>query len=245
MTTSGVQKGLVAHHRGEPVVQEGLGFGLPIVRLPSETLFSRTASLAERPDGAVVKRYGFDRAARIRIGDRNVEGAWLRRGFESLVALYMRAQPLQPPLLRLQEALARSLGGSVTYIDVPSRGSAEVEYALTGTSLRVRARFDLRGARAPKPKYVMANEQGADHFGRAVVDGRALAGRAITGWLKADDAAFHADGLGLAFSVRRPVGASMFVGRECNEYLRWSGINLESASPSFDYVVELGGAGRG
>ena len=245
MTTSGVQKGLVAFHRGEPLVQEGLGFGLPIVRLPAETLFSRTASLEERAGGAVVKRYGFDRAARVRIGDRNVESALLRRGFESLVGLYMRAQPLQPPLLRLQEALARSLGGSVTYVDVPSRGSAEVEYALSGTSLRVMARFRMARREAPRPKFVVANEQGADHFGRAVVDGRTLEGEAITGWLRATDATFHADGLGLAFSVRRPEGTSMFLGRERNEYLHWSGINLESASPSFDYVIRLGGDRRG
>ena len=112
-------------------------------------------------------------------------------------------------------------------------------------ALRVRARFEVGGRRSPRPKYVMANEQGADHFARAVVDGRTLEGEAITGWLKAADASFHADALGLAFGVRRPEGASMFLGRERNEYLHWSGINLESASPSFDYVIELGGDRRG
>jgi hypothetical protein len=240
LTTTGVQKGLVALLRGEPLVQEGLGFGLPAVRAYPETLFSRTASLEERP-GSVVKRYEFDRVARVQLGGRVVESDALSRGFEALVGLYMRVEPLQPPLLRLQEVLARALGGSVAYQDVPSRGTAEVEYALSGRTLRVRASFDVRVRPSLyRAKYVMANEQGADHFDAATVDGRTIVGDDIKGWLKADAAAFRSRRLGLSFSVARPPGAVMHLGRESNEYLHWSGINVESFSPAIGYEVELG-----
>src|SRR5512137_3049592 len=97
LTTRGLQKGLVAFHDGKCLVQEGLGFGAPILGTQTKTYFSKTASV-EVTDETLIKTFKFDCASQIEMGDKRLENPALRYGFEGLVGLYMRMERLQPIL---------------------------------------------------------------------------------------------------------------------------------------------------
>jgi hypothetical protein len=55
-----LQKGLILVAAGEEVVEEGFGFGLPLVEVNGQTYLSRGAAVEEQPDGRLVKRYEMD-----------------------------------------------------------------------------------------------------------------------------------------------------------------------------------------
>jgi hypothetical protein len=237
LTTRGLQKGLVSYHEGKCLVQEGMGFGAPIVSTTVDTYFSKKATL-ERRDDILVKRYQFDCVSRIEMGQKRLENPALRYGFEALVGLYMRMEPLQPLLLRLQRGMALSLEATCRFVDVPAIGTAEVIYAPSEKGMRVRADFDVG---LEKPQFIMVNEQGANYFDRAVVDDRELADEDIKGWMAAGKAALRAERLGLEFSLDPPPCTRLFVGRESTEYLSWAGLDLHCDQGRVEYEIRLTG----
>ena len=237
LTTKGLQKGLVACFEGKCLVQEGMGFGAPIVSTPVDTYFSKRATL-ERTGDVLVKRYQFDCISRIELGQKRMENPALRYGFEALVGLYMRMEPLQPFLLKLQRGMARSLEARCRFVDVPAIGAAEVAYIPSEEGVKVRADFDIR---LENPQFIMVNEQGANYFDRAAVDERPLAADEIKGWMAAGKAVFRAERLGLEFSVDPPPGTRLFVGRESTEYLSWAGLDLHSDVGRMEYELRICG----
>jgi hypothetical protein len=237
LTTSQIQKGFIVSYNKKILTQEGLGFGVPIVRTPTETIFSRHARM-ELDEDILVKNYDMDCVSRITLGGKPVNNKVIRWGFESLVKRYMESESLQPSFLKIQQKLARYLNGSCTFTDIPSIGKVKVKYLFKNDTIHIESQFDfsLKGA-----KFIMANEQGADFFDYAVVDKKHLSYNQLKGWIKAQDALFKSRKLGLWFSVKSPPDMNMFLGRERNDYLCWSGINLEHNLPNFNYEIKVGG----
>jgi hypothetical protein len=236
LTTSGLQKGLIAYYKGKPIVQEGLGFGVPIVRSQIDTYFSKHATI-ELSDDCIVKEYCFDCVSRIMIGNHVIKNKAFQMGFESMVNVYMKLTNIQPYFLKTQQIIAKALNGSCNFIDIPMIGSAKVEYYLSDQTLKLKSKFDVD---IENPKYIMANEQGADYFDHAIVDQTFYAGNKISGWINAKNATVQSDLLNLGFSIHSPNNGRMYVGREKNEYLCWIGINIEKAEPLFDYSLNWG-----
>jgi hypothetical protein len=240
LTTSQIQKGLIANYNQKVLTQEGLGFGVPIVRTSTETIFSRHAQI-EMEDGCLIKIYDMDCVSRITFGGKDVHNKAFRWGLESLVKGYMRSESLQPSLLKIQQKLAKYMDALCTFMDIPSVGKVKVKYLKNNNSIDIESEFEIS---IPGAKFIMANEQGADFFDYAVVDNRHLSEQQLKGWIKAQDAMLKSRKLGLWFSVRSPPDVKMFLGRERNDYLCWSGINLERNLPSFNYIIKVGGCGH-
>ncbi len=241
LTTFQIQKGLIMCYHNKELAQEGLGFGVPIVRTPTETIFSRHARI-KIDENRIVKNYDLDCVSRITFGGKPVQNKAFRSGFESLVKWYMGFESFQPLMLKIQQKMAKSFDAACTFIDIPSMGRVEVEYLITNDSIDIKSEFEVSLSGA---KCIMANEQGADFFDYAVIDGRYLLDHQIKGWIKVQNALFKSKQLGLWFSIKSPPESKMFLGRERNDYLCWSGINIERNSPCFNYRINVGGHGHG
>jgi len=240
LTTRGLQKGLVAYNDGDCLVQEGLGFGAPILGTQTETYFSKTASL-QATEECLVKTFKFDCASQIEMGAKGLESPALRYGFEALVGLYMRVERLQPVILKLQRGLARSFNASCRFIDVEPVGQARVTYWPVEAGMRIVSEFETA---IKNPQFIMVNEQGADFFDRAELDGRELAGDGITGWMSAGKATLRSSATGLRFSIDGCPSSRLFAGRERTPYLSWAGLDLHSRKRRLEYELVIGEDGR-
>lgn len=240
LTTRGLQKGLVAFHEGKCLVQEGLGFGAPILGTQTKTYFSKTASVGVA-DEVLIKTFKFDCASQIEMGDKRLKNPALRYGFEALVGLYMRMERLQPLLLKLQRGLARSFNASCRFTDVEPVGEARVRYKPVQAGVQIASEFETS---LESPQFIMVNEQGADFFDRAKLDGRQLAGDGITGWMSAGKATLMSSSTGLRFSIDGCPSARLFAGRERTPYLSWAGLDIHSRKKRLEYVLAIGDDGR-
>lgn len=240
LSTRGLQKGLIAFHERECLVQEGLGFGAPILGTGTKTYFSKNADL-EVSDGDIIKTYTFDCAALIEMGARPLKNPALRLGFEALVGLYMRIEGLQPALLRLQQGMARTFNASCRFVDTEPVGTAKIRYRPSGEIIRISAEFetDLKG-----PQFIMVNEQGADFFDSACIDGRTLNDEGMTGWMSAKQATLCSSRAGLRFGVAGYGPARLFAGRERTPYLSWAGLDLHARERRLEYDLSIQDTGN-
>jgi hypothetical protein len=237
LITTGLQKGLIMNHLKKSLVQEGLGFGVPIVRFPTESIFSNLAKV-KIVDGRIIKNYNLNCTSQIKMGNKIVKNKVFRLGFESLVKFYMLSESLQITFLKLQQKMANQFNATCIFVDIQSIGKVSVEYQIINDSIIIKSEFNVS---KKDPKYIMANEQGADFFDLAKVNKKLLSDKQITGWIRSRNAMFKSKSLGLWFSIKAPTSSEMFLGREHNNYLRWSGINIESKSPKFSYEIKIGG----
>lgn len=60
----GLQKGLVLEYKGLKIIEEGYGFGLPIIIVDSQPYSAMTAEVEKLDEGTLVKRYSIDTADR-------------------------------------------------------------------------------------------------------------------------------------------------------------------------------------
>jgi hypothetical protein len=235
LTTRGIQKGLAAYHAGECLVQEGLGFGAPIIGTKTETYFSKTAMI-EEIGKCLIKTYQFDCATQIVLGNKKLENPALHYGFEALVGLYMRLEAIQPALLKLQRGLARSFNANCRFIDVEPIGSVCVIYRPIGKGIRITAEFRTS---LKRPQFIMVNEQGADFFDRAELDGKELAKDRITGWMSGQSGRLASSSTGINFSITDFNNARLFAGRERTPYLSWAGLDLHSRNQKMEYKLVI------
>lgn len=255
-----LQHGPTLVFRGVDLAEEGVGFGVPIVKLGNRTVFAGGADLidvetdASENGGPVIElAYRLDRE----------EGALLftnrRRRREAPAALAAvrdrlasahRGHPAVRPLIDgFNTFLRRIFHARTRYRPVPPVGVVRVRYSFTdsGRSMQIRAALDHL-ADPGVTEIIFMNELGAHHFTRYHdSDGTILDGAAIGSWgeITAHEAALSDPIRGLSFAVTRAPGARLFRGRElAPDRLAWAGFAfvVPPGVQTFTYRVAFGSA---
>jgi hypothetical protein len=244
--TARVQKGLLLLLEGRDLAQEGVGFGVPILKRGALTIFPGGVQLAERRDGpsrVITAAFQMNLVERLS-GSKG--GSPTHRSFyavrDLLAALHRRLPPLRGLLTAASNAVRRRCGWVTTFEDTMTRATLAVTYSVDDDGARIRVAVDMTGL--PErgiTEVIVMNELGARHFDLYLDSaGARLRGRDIGTWneVSAARASFASTASRVAFSVRQVDGAKLYRGRELmGSRLAWSGFgySLRPARESFVY----------
>jgi hypothetical protein len=263
--TARLQKGLLLVDAGESLAEEGVGFGVPILKRGVHTVFPGYVDVTCRRDGStweVTATYRMDlveRLARSRglnepevagAGGRLMQSRALNAAKDSLAALHRRVPRLRGPLTATSAALRRAFGWVTTYEETASCGAVAVTHVVRpggdAAEARVGVTVGLAGLTAAGiTEVVVMNEQGARHFDRYEdADGADLRGADIGTWQEvgAARASFVSTGHRVAFSLGQASAARLYRGRELvGSRLAWAGFgySLPPSRRSFGYELTI------
>lgn len=242
-----LQRGPTLVYRGVDLAEEGVGFGVPVVKLGRRTVFAGEADLVDvgtdfSADGGPVVEFAYrlDREEGTMLfanSRRHREAPSGLAGARDRLALFHREHSAVRPLIGGFGAALRGVFNARTYYrPVPSVGVIRVRYRLTdeGRSMQICAALD-RLDDQEVTEIVFMNELGAHYFTRYHdSEGTILDGHAIGSWaeITAREATLSDPVRGLSFAVARTPGARLFRGRELAPgRLAWAG---------FAHVIPLG-----
>jgi hypothetical protein len=248
--TARLQKGPLLFHEGRDLAEEGVGFGVPVLKRGALTIFPGGVELAERRDGTsrvIVAAFRMDLVERL----ADAEGRGPTSGSfyavrDLLAALHRRLPLLRGPLTATSNAVRRRHGWVTTFAQTGTVATLDVSYRIESDRPRLHIAVDMTGL--PEKGFtemVVMNELGARHFDRYMdSDGARLRGRQIGTWreVAAARAAFVGTSSGVAFSVGQVPGAKLFRGWELvGSRLAWSGFGyvVRPAREPFSYDVRL------
>jgi hypothetical protein len=247
--TARLQKGLVLFRGDDDLTEEGVGFGVPILKRGVETIFPGAVELSGRRDGAistVTAVYAMDLVERLaKPGGESVRPRSLYAAKNALAALHRRLPVLRRPLTGTSVALRRLFGWQTTFEQVALRAAVGVRYAVDGDRGTIDVAVDLTGVPAEISEVVVMNELGARHFDRyRDVGGADVRGAAIGTWdqVTAADAAFVSGAAGVSFSLAQVEGARLSRGRELiGARVAWSGFgySLPPTLREFTYTLRI------
>ena len=247
LETGALQKGLVLLLDGRELIEEGVGFGVPIVKYEDKTFFSSTADVSIKKIGSdytLTKVYTLDTVSLKKFGqssyiDDDVYSP-LRKTFQML---YLKHKKLTPFFNKAMEL--RELANIKTeFVTVKPRGTVTVTYNCQPTAINIKA--DFSGLKLKKcVEILVLNEQGASVFQRYVdSNGLTLLGNKIGAWetVAADHASLQSAGGEVSFSLKKHVGAKLFRGWEqTRKRFSWTGLSY-SMRPNngvFYYTIGL------
>lgn len=254
--TDRIPKAMTIEAAGLPLSEEGVGFGLPVVKRARETIFPssfRVLDIASDLSRFSVK-FEMDLVARLapRSSSEGISRGLLgMRAFYALKAM-VSAVHRQLPFTRgaitlMSGAILRVFGLKTVFARAASLGSVRVDYVIDAPSGIVSVKADLRDLDGEGLREtVFMNEGGARFFSRyRDSSGVALEGDSIETWnpVEADRAAFICPSRGVFFEAERAPGARLFRGRELEEgRLSWSGFGfaLPASARAFEYRLRVG-----
>lgn len=253
-----LQRGPTLVYRGVDLAEEGVGFGVPIVKLGRRTVFAGGADLidvethASEDGGPVIElAYQLDReegTALFANGRRHRQAPPGLAVARDRLASAHRGHPAVRPLIDgVNACLRRMFNARTCYLRVPLVGVIRVRYGFTdaGRSMQVHAALDHLDDPAVT-EIIFMNELGAHHFTRYHdSDGAILEGSAIGSWgeIIAHEATLSDPVRGLSFAVARVPDARLFRGRELAPgRLAWAGFAhvISPGVQTFTYRVAFG-----
>jgi hypothetical protein len=221
-----LQKGLVLVQDGEERIEEGFGFGLPLIQFNGQAYLSRVASVQQMGD-TLVKHYEMDTV--------DTPSGFLRRKYEPVPSI-------GTVVISYTLASGRGDAGASASESSPQAGLA------TST---VRVTADFSGLLVAWTQAYLMNEQGARFFTRYEEPGLAVEGKDFGKWQStlAPRGCIVAGDRSVRFCVETREPGQKYYGRErYNQFywvgmyaLSWAGIDLELQAPpdSFEYWLDI------
>jgi hypothetical protein len=240
----------VLYCEGQDLSEEGVGFGVPVLKIGREAVFPGSCLWKtefkgdSKGDSATIEaEYFMNLVGRMAVGGRRIDCRTFYGAREWLASQYRRHPELRKGILYGAELSRRVMSMKDAFLEVPPVGSVKAVYSIMGDSVRVC--LDLRGVPEGSEPVIM-NEQGADHFDSyRDSNGLILKGGDIGSWdeVSADEASFIDSRDELYFALTRVDGARMLRGRErLSNRLAWAGLAyvLSPGIQRFSYTVRLG-----
>jgi hypothetical protein len=245
--TGRLQKGLLLLDRGRGLAEEGVGFGVPVLKCGVKTIFAGGLELTcERrgPVWEVTAVFEMNLVERLaRRGSANLRSRSLYAAKNSLAALHRRAPALRGPLTATSRALRRSFGWVTTFEETGPLATMRLTYTIHEGQGRVGTAVGLTELPPDVSEVVVMNEQGARRFDRYVdAAGAALQGAAIGTWdeVGAATASFVSAADGVAFTLGQAEGARLHRGRELiGSRVAWSGFGYSFPPTLAEFGYEL------
>lgn len=247
LETGALQKGLVLLIDGCELIEEGMGFGVPIVRYEDKTFFSSTADVSFRKvgsDSILTKAFSLDTVSLKKVGQASYidDGLYssLRKTFQML---YLKHKKLSPIFNKAMEL--RDLANIKTeFITVKPRGTITVTYHCQPTAITIQ--IDFSNITLKKCiELIVLNEQGSSVFRRYVdSNGLTLFGNKIGAWAEvtAKKASLQNMKREVSFILQKKDGVQLFRGWEqTRKRFSWAGLSY-SLVPNrgiFNYSIGL------
>jgi hypothetical protein len=249
--TDALRKGLTLEYEGADLSEEGVGFGVPILKRSNlESVFpgSCYASFPDHDRRHVSVLYDMNLVERLSPRGSPLLKGRIANSFKEVAALLHRSYPpVRRALTGLSNVLRKSFGIKTVFERGKSAGIVAMQYAFDPESCAVEIAMDASGLRREGlAEIVIMNEQGASFFTEyADSDGHSLHAAEIGSWspVGAEEAFFRDPRSGVRFCLRRPRGARLYRGRELvGDRLAWSGFGyiLPPGTLEFRYRVFFG-----
>lgn len=250
--TARLGKGLLLADGEQELAEEGVGFGVPVLKRGRQTMFPGKIDLVPLRTGAdwaIRAAFAMDLAERLAGGGDTVESSPLYAAKDALAAAYRRSRLLRRPLGAVSCGLRRLFRWETTYVQTEPAGVVTVQ-ATAGGPGHVHVAVGLGGLRGDGiTEVIVMNEQGAGPFdGYRDSDGVALSGSAIGEWqrVRAAEACFVCSARSISFCLRQAPPALLYRGRELvGSRLAWAGFAyvLPPDTRRFEYDVAVRRAG--
>ena len=223
-----IQKGLILFWKDLDLSEEGVGFGMPVLKLGTESIFPGSWKMsADRCDGhtMVKAEYTMNLVARMSKGDNVIKNHVFCLACNLFSRIHREQPKLRKSLSNLSGILRQSMGLKDAFCEISSPGSVSATYLITGSKVDVFLKFPPIDGCTEK---IVLNELGANWFDTYTdSDGCVLKGNEIGSWdeIHAEEATFLDPSDGLSFTLKKVAGSRMFRGRELVPgRLAWSGL---------------------
>jgi hypothetical protein len=246
LETGALQKGLVLIHEGEELIEEGVGFGVPVVKYADKTFFSSQADVSIREigyDSIITKVFTLDTVSLKKFGRATYINdslySPLRKAFESL---YLKNNRLTPFFNKAMEF--RDLANIKTeFIKVKPRGKVTMTYRCQSNNIDIRADFS-EVTLNKCVEILVLNEQGSSFFQRySDSSGLNLLGHKIGPWETgtADQASLEDAGRQVSFRLQSHRGTRLFRGWEhTRKRFSWAGLSYSMRPNNYIFAYSIG-----
>lgn len=242
-----LQKGLVLTLNEIELIEEGVGFGVPVAIFSDETYFSGSSQVTiveKSGKKIIIKHFHMDTISKKGLKDGVFVDSPLYRLFADSLANIYRDYPDSRrvifPLIRLRN----KFGIKTLFTKAEPRGEVAVTYSIKRNEVVVNADLTMLDKRHCE-KVLILNEQGSTFFRRfRDSNGLTLSDSEIGAWdlVKANSACFSDWNNTLSFCLRNLPNARLFRGREhIAKRLSWAGMGYElnPNRTSFNYKLKF------
>ena len=246
METAPLQKGLVLMLDNEELIEEGIGFGVPVVKFEDKTYFSTSAEVLvqkNNPAYKVKKTFSLDTVSKKLWRNSYIDDEFYSIWRKRFAKLYLSHRELYPLLNKLME-LREIAKVKTEFLKVKSRGAITVNYEVQPAVINVSVDCSDLMLSACQEVLVL-NEQGSTIFGEYTdSSGLKLVGNRIGAWdvVTAVRASMLNAKKQLVFSLPKTSGATLFRGYEkTRNRFSWAGLSysLQPNHGTFDYSIRL------
>ncbi len=248
--TSKLQKGLVLLDKDQELSEEGIGFGVPIIKKGLLTIFPGELNLAYQKKDTIWMInaiYKMNLEEKIdKSGFGIVENKLIYFLKFNIAALYRRIPLSRDVLTALSSALRWLFRWKTTFEQADECMTVTITYTIYEGTGRVNIDVDLDPLfKNHNTEIIVMNEQGANYFNRYQdTGGTSLCGKQIGAWdeVTAEKGAFICDTHRVAFTLERMEGARLFRGRELvGSRLAWAGFGYSISRPlkKFNYDIQI------
>jgi hypothetical protein len=248
--TRQLQRGLLLSVDGRGLAEEGVGFGVPVLKRGLQTVFPGGLEVEHRradPPSEVKAVFRLDLVESLaRPGRRSLDSRTMYAAKDALAALHRRAPRLRGALTATSSSLRKAFGWETVYEAAGSADRITVTYAIDAESGRVDVGVDLPDLSGHGvTEIVVMNEQGARYFDEyRDTDGTVLRGDEIGTWddVVALGAGFVSTTDGVSFWLDQVPGACLSRGRELvGTRLAWAGFgySLPPTVRRFAYSLRI------
>ncbi len=248
--TSQLQKGLILVYNGHELAEEGVGFGVPVLKLGLRTIFSgevEIISLHKSTVQEIVATFTMNLEERLtRQSQVSVRSKTLYVIKNVLAGLHRRFPQLRGLLTAVSNAVRWIFGWETIFTETEYCMNVKMIYCIDWQKGIIHVEVDMTDL--PEEgitEVVVMNEQGARHFDQYQdSNGNSLQGKEIGNWdeVTAEEASFICSTHRLAFTLRKIKGARLFRGRELiGSRLAWSGFgySFHPRIKRIDYQVRI------
>jgi hypothetical protein len=225
---AGIHKALVLVRGGKEIIEEGAGFGLPVVKYKDKTYFPGSAILTllkSEPPPIVVKSYLLDTISIKSLGRSRISDTFYQPIHTTFARFYLSLGKLRPifdTLIKLRD----TVGLRTNFEATTPRGKVDIIYTLYPDYVEISVSPYLD---QDFKELILLNEQGASTFRRYIDSSKQFIDRQMGAWDRIDfnEATLSDLNGGLSFTVERPNGAGFWRGRESvRGKLSWAGLAL-------------------
>ena len=241
-----IQKGLLLSVDENDLSEEGVGFGVPILKFKDKEIFPGSARITTSRDGdktTVTIDYDLNLVERMTMKGNKIDNRAFYRMKEYMSRLHRECPCIRQMLTQASNTLRFYFGMETRFEEVTSFGIVSVLYVIHAGNIHI----NVDTSRVKKYDWLMLmNEQGANNFDEYQdSSGLALKGNAIGTWEEtfADGASFVDASHKLEFTLQKVAGAKLFRGRELVPgRLAWAGLaySIPQGTSNFYYNIRTG-----
>jgi hypothetical protein len=246
LETAPLQKGLVLMLNDKELIEEGVGFGVPVVKYQDKTYFSSSSEVIKKTSGyefELKKTFKLDTVSCKSWNGKRVNDDLYTLFRELFEKIYLKNKNLSLACNKLME-LREIAQIKTEFVKVKNRGLINVNYSFNQSSIKID--IDFSELISDECEEIMIlNEQGSSTFRKyADSNGLLLIDRQIGAWdlVTANEASLQNMNANLTFTLRNSDKAKLFRGWEkTRNRFSWAGLSysLPPKTKSFNYLIKL------